>query len=737
MRVLLVASSSELATEALRARRPTRGGDQGLSRQETGLGAALPSPAGPSRASPVRTGGSMARIVVALLLLALTAGAELRPAYAGEREGGVPELPPVEVHGRRPFLADAPDRTAATTVVLRTELEQAGVDLATVLDAHAGLRVTRLGGLSSFATVSIRGSTSDQVRVFLDGVPLGTADGGGVDLSTLPLGPVERVEVFRGAAPAGIGGSAIGGVVHLRTRESAERRLELAAGGGSFGSRHARAFYAEPLGAVLLSLGLDYQGTEGNFRFLNDNGTAFVSEDDRWVTRRNNRSDSVGALVKLRVALGRGMTLRLQDSLYWRQRGLPGIALYETRTAGLGELRNITSLTFEWEGSGPRDPRVTTQASFTFLRTELNDPLGEVGVGSQETDDRGYTGMLRSAVVWPVSEVATPAATFEYRYERFAPYDSLRAGERRGDSDRHRFLATGEVAIRWEQLRTTVVPSGGVELAASRTRGRADFGTVDLGRMDTFDAQGTFRLGVAVDAVRYTIVKANAGRAVRLPTLFELFGETGYVRGNPDLRAERSWFADLGVVHDGGWLPRPHMLQIELFGFFSQTDDLIQLVQTAQNVAVAENVAAARIAGLEFGVRGDFFRHLRIRGGFTWMHSEDTSDIAARSGKALPFRPQWQWYGRVEGYHDFGSAVPELALHVEIDGVSDNYLDPANLVDARSRLFLGVGLSAWFLDRRLRLEVTARNLTGSQTVDLAGFPLPGRSFFASATARIW
>ena len=57
------------------------------------------------------------------------------------------------------------------------------------------MQVQDLG--SGFATVSIRGSTAEQVVVYLDGVPLNRALGGGVNLADLPLAQIESIEIYR------------------------------------------------------------------------------------------------------------------------------------------------------------------------------------------------------------------------------------------------------------------------------------------------------------------------------------------------------------------------------------------------------------------------------------------------------------------------------------------------------------------------------------------------------------
>ena len=69
-----------------------------------------------------------------------------------------------------------------------------------------------MGGLGQFSTVSIRGSSAEQVLVLLDGVRLNTGGGGSVDFSTIPLDSIERIEVIRGGGTTLYGSDAIGGV---------------------------------------------------------------------------------------------------------------------------------------------------------------------------------------------------------------------------------------------------------------------------------------------------------------------------------------------------------------------------------------------------------------------------------------------------------------------------------------------------------------------------------------------
>jgi len=74
--------------------------------------------------------------------------------------------------------------------------------VADVLSDAAGVTVRRLGGPATWSILSIRGSSANEVQMYLDGIPLSRARNETVNLSNLPLDSLERIEVYRGTTPA-------------------------------------------------------------------------------------------------------------------------------------------------------------------------------------------------------------------------------------------------------------------------------------------------------------------------------------------------------------------------------------------------------------------------------------------------------------------------------------------------------------------------------------------------------
>ena len=88
--------------------------------------------------------------------------------------------------------------SAYATVITREYFDGRETSLPDVLAEAVGVQVKRLGGLGAFSAISLRGSSADQVEVYLDGMLLNAAVGGGVDLGNLPLAHVGQIEIYRG-----------------------------------------------------------------------------------------------------------------------------------------------------------------------------------------------------------------------------------------------------------------------------------------------------------------------------------------------------------------------------------------------------------------------------------------------------------------------------------------------------------------------------------------------------------
>jgi len=127
-------------------------------------------------------------------------------------------LSPIVVTATREPLAL--DRVTADVIVIdAVRIRDSGADsLEDLLRREAGLQVSRSGGPGASAGVLIRGSGSGNALVLIDGVRVGSATLGQVELESIALSQIDRIELLRGPGSSLYGADAGGGVIQIFTR---------------------------------------------------------------------------------------------------------------------------------------------------------------------------------------------------------------------------------------------------------------------------------------------------------------------------------------------------------------------------------------------------------------------------------------------------------------------------------------------------------------------------------------
>lgn len=567
-----------------------------------------------------------------------------------------------------------------------------GETLGALLQPVVGVRVSARGvGASG---ISIRGSTSDQVLVLVDGRRWQTSQGGGADLSTLSLDSVESVEVFRGGASALWGSDAVGGAVHVRTRRPHPGDWRLRVGGGSHGERSAA-------GEVSAGLGPSWRGRIGGRWFDTDADYSF--SDDRRATESQVRNGDVrraDADARLEGALPGAGRLRLDFTATEGDRGVPGSEEFPSPSARL-EDRQWTAGA-RWSGSPTArwQPALDVAGmSRTQRYHEKDAPFGPIDDRHENVRVRAEASLDRLGERTSV-RVAAGAALDEL--------DSSTDGTPSRNSVDARVQATADGHLGPRSVRAMGA------LRVDGTRG--------------FDPFWSPRLGVLVELLPGRVsARASAGLSYRAPSFDELFWPArATAAGNPDLQAERGRDLDVGLTWTGANDARG-----ALDAFVRQVDDLIQWIPGASGVWRPHNIGSARLAGLEadasFAVPG--FRDLVIGAGGTYLHSEDRSGETNVDGRRLVYRPRWS------GILSARAPMPGGGeLESEWRFVDDVFVTRANtqtlpgfsIVDLRYHHPLGT---------RLGLDAAVSNLTDRTARDFRDYPLPGRSWKLGLTYR--
>lgn len=246
----------------------------------------------------------VSRARLAVLPLALVAAF---PAFS--QTAVTPQLQETVVTASR-VATPVTDVIADVSIIDRQTLERAGQSsLRDLLALQPGVQMVSNGSYRSSTGIFLRGASSSQTIVLIDGVRVGSATLGTASFENLPLARIERVEILRGAASALYGPDAVGGVIQIFTREPTDA-LELSAdlGVGSDGQQQAGASLRGSSGAIGYSLGVSREKARGISVTTNPASSGFNPDADGFT------STSVDAKLTAKLNRDHGLTLSLLHS---------------------------------------------------------------------------------------------------------------------------------------------------------------------------------------------------------------------------------------------------------------------------------------------------------------------------------------------------------------------------------------------------------------------------------------
>jgi iron complex outermembrane receptor protein len=215
---------------------------------------------------------------------------------------------------------------------------------------------------------------------------------------------------------------------------------------------------------------------------------------------------------------------------------------------------------------------------------------------------------------------------------------------------------------------------------------------------------------------------------VREPSFFELFGDRGFFIGNANLKPEKGTNFDVGL--EARWSGPNEWLKGVTFNtayFHNSVDDLITRVYDARGIGRSVNISSSLITGVEASVKIDLLKYFRLIGNATWQDPVQENEIKAFDGKTLPGRFQESYLARVEAIYGWAK------LYAEVLTENGLFYDAANLLPAEDKMEINLGLS--LLLRSFTVTLEAKNVTDEQYEDFNGYPMPGRSAYATVQVK--
>ncbi len=543
----------------------------------------------------------------------------------------------------------------------KMEIERSGVnDLGELLSSSPFISIGDYG-LNSMASVSIRGASSSQVLVLIDGERLNNSQSGGADVDKIPLDAVEKIEIVRGGYSALHGADAVGGVINLITSRPSGNKVKVNIGLGDFGEVGGGAQFHVKYGSLSGMISLWGLKSDGDYEYV-----------DRFGRRRlriNAGTDRSNLLAKLMWKPSKA-EVEITGGRFRSHSGDPGMMGYPQPNAFLEDDAGSLSLHLRY------DPFKTALRYRSSLIHYFN-PDSRYSV-----DD---THRLRSFEI----EVSSTPIKLRYLSSLFAA------------TLRREILDSSSVGHR-------VRDSLGIHLSQEMNLKRITlFGAVRWDMFSDFGSSFSPKAGFKVNLTGQISIKGSLGRSYRAPTFNDLYWpEDAFAKGNPNLKPERSSQAELGLQFSKG------KISGELVLFSSITDGLIQWAPGRGGKWYPQNLAEAKVSGLETGL------HLKPLDGLTDIRlSYSFTDARDQEGYPLLYRSRHSLGYRIRiGRRRLWAVLSGRAEGRRFYRKGGGYLDPYHVHDLR------IGTSF----RSVELIFALENLFDERYTLFAGYPLPGR-----------
>lgn len=666
------------------------------------------------------------------------------------------ELEAVDVRAAR--TADiVRERTMAVSAVDATDVRVQTLTTSDAIDRVAGVRVRQEGGIGSASNISIHGLSGQQIRQFIDGVPVEFMGAAGSS-SGVALTMLDRIEVYKGVVPVELGADALGGAINLITTRGAGRTLDATFAAGSFGtwragaagrwsSREDREFagfsvsHAQSQNDYEVDVTLPdefnqprpFRAQRFHDAYRNSRATVELGlRGRRWADEialhafGADEADEVqhNAIMTQpygHVESGAGTA---GARLHWRKAirdGRVTLSLDGGVARTTGTLTDTSQSVYGWDGSVLRHRDYGAEISTSKNLLDIVTWTDFARLNAAVAAGSGFI-RLHALRLGASRRGRDPLATEHYGFDPYASRSSL---------EKTVIGAAWEADWSGGRLRTTLGLKGYHYHATGWSIQNLEY--------QPAEPQSRMRAGALAAAAFHAtpdlLVKASWEYATRLPDSREMLGDFILIRPNPALRPEVSHNFNLSI--DGG----TGGLEAGVGFFYRLTDDIVYL-QTSQFFAQYRNLLEARSLGLEATASWRPATPLQLAAALTWQDIRNRSPRGASAevadryhGARLPNVPYLfgnaQLTFEPESLIGAGSRttlwwttqwVREFFLHWEVDGRRDSKaIIPEQLLH-------GLG-AAWQAHHgRLQLIGEVRNLFNARAFDVFSVQRPGRSF---------
>jgi len=284
----------------------------------------------------------------------------------------------------------------------------------------SGVQLKDYGGIGGMKTVNIRSLGTNHTAVFLDGIQIGNAQNGQVDLGKFSLNNFEEISLYSGQKPELLipaKGYASASSIYLKTKDpdfekGQKQHLELGLRSGSFGLVNPSLVYQYKINENLkASINTEYLHANGKYKFRYTNGVFDTT------AIRNNADVERFRLQAALFGKFKGGKWHAQAYSFLSYRGLPG-AIVANR---FDFTQRIWDRDFFVQGSAEKKLSdkftILVNGKYAYVYQRYLDPDYITTTGFLDNRFKEQEAYLSLAAKYKISRVWEAAFASDYTYQ--------------------------------------------------------------------------------------------------------------------------------------------------------------------------------------------------------------------------------------------------------------------------------------------------------------------------------
>lgn len=600
--------------------------------------------------------------------------------------------------------------------------------IADALRYFAGVQLKDYGGVGGIKTINIRSMGSSHLGIFYDGIQLGNAQNGQIDLGQFSLDNVEEISLYNGQKsaifqPASEFGNA--GAVYIRTRrprfaEGENHHLRFKVKYGSSDLIRLSALWEQKLSqTVSSSVGAEFLNSSGKYKFrytrYRADGTLAY---DTTATRQNGDIWALRAEGNLYGIFDQG-SWNAKAYTYHSERGIPGAIVNNVWRRGERQADHNTFLQASLMKSF--GTRYTTRmlAKYAYYQTHYvnRDPNTMLVDNTYRQQELFFS----TSHVYELMDGWSASVAYDFKWNKLN-------ADMRQFAYPHRYANMLSVATAYNQPWLNIQGSILATFVKDHTR------TLSSQPHTTALTPALF-VNVFPFGGRSFSLRAYAKRSFRMPTFNDLYYTD---MGNALLEPETALQYNVGFVFEKDWqqgLLRHFRWQTDAY-YNSVHDKIVAYPKGQQFRWTMLNLGKVHIKGVDVETEAavapvkDLLLSVRLQ--YTYQDARDVTNPAdTYYNDQIPYIP---WHS---GSAILGLSYRQWDLNYSFIYAGKRYNQQENIAYNYMPAWYTSDLSAGYRLRLgnygLRVMAEVNNLLDQQYDVILNYPMPGRNFALTLT----